>query len=98
MHIKLFLQQVPQQLKRNTCGAFHGGFNFFFHQPNELIPLQSDHRYIVPYNSYYTVAITTKTYYAKEEIRRYPPFTRKCFFQGERSLKFFKQYNEKMCM
>lgn len=89
--------QLPLELESNVCGSLGNGFNLFFHLPNELMTLQKHKPNLIEYNQDRLVSISAKTFTAKVEVKKYPPFTRNCYFEGERSLKFFKQYTEPMC-
>lgn len=87
--------QINQEIDSNICDS--PDFKFFFHLPNQLITSLEHKPYSVEYDQLQTIYLTAKSFKTKPEVKKYSPFIRNCFFEGERLLKFFKQYTKPMC-
>jgi amiloride-sensitive sodium channel len=68
----------------------------FFHLPNE-IPTPFHEAHPVEYHRLkeYRIEVESKT--TDEALRGFSPHQRDCYFEGERSLKFFKTYTKAHC-
>lgn len=80
--------------KENVCGT--KDFTIFIHKPNEIITpfhetqaLRHDERMV------YSIKITSHR--TDEAMKAFSPETRKCYFEGEKELKFFKTYTKPLC-
>jgi amiloride-sensitive sodium channel len=80
----------------NICPVLGKVFMVILHKPNE-IPTFFHNEYFVPFNHITTYQLIAISYRANEEIRKYSPITRGCYFQDERKLKFFKTYTKSQC-
>ncbi|XP_075209831.1 pickpocket protein 28-like isoform X2 [Lycorma delicatula] len=75
---------------------WHQGFTVLLHNPTETPILRE--RYIrVQLNQEVTVAVKPAVITTSKTLLGYSPYERKCFFQHERSLTYFKVYNQNNC-
>lgn len=67
------------------------------HLPNE-IPTEFHHtRFNLHYTEKLGIEMQAKSVRTDDSLRRISPDRRNCFFEGERSLKFFKSYSRAHC-
>lgn len=74
-------------------------FNFFsiiFHAPNE-IPTMSHKVHLAPYGNPANFGLTVKSFRSDPGMRNVPIEWRKCYFDGEKQLKFFNSYTKFHC-
>lgn len=77
---------------RNSCGSIF----VVFHLPSEMPTVF--HPFIpINYGSISTIFIKARSHRTDEALRTYSPEVRKCYFDGERKLKFFKFYSKSHC-
>lgn len=88
-HIQLKLNQKDGD---NSCGSMY----IFVHLPSE-IPTAFHKFSILGYGSRSTVFIRAISQRTSNALRNYSPEVRKCFFDGEKKLKFFKSYSMAHC-
>lgn len=72
---------------------------FFFHLPNE-IPTQfrEVHDLIyINYDEIIVVELDAKSFRMDLDLKEFPAVLRKCYFEDERGLKFFKMYSVSHC-
>jgi amiloride-sensitive sodium channel len=88
--------QINKTDLNDLCLALFDSFKFILHLPNEIPTLlhDSDH---VDFSTATILRITAKTTKSENYLRRYSPEIRKCYFEGERKLKFFKAYTKNNC-
>lgn len=78
----------------NTCGST--AFTVIVHLPNEM-PTKFHKFMPISYGSRSAIFIKAKSHRTDNALRNYSPDVRKCFFEGERQLKFFKSYSKAHC-
>lgn len=79
-----------------TCSLKSPGFKFILHTPGEL-PEVSKESFKVLLEQEVSVIVRPSIMTTSESLRRYSAKTRKCFFNYERNLKFFKLYSKYHC-
>lgn len=90
---KFILQMTPQDIK-NACNVKIMGI--FVHLPHEV--LTNHHQaFFMDYGTQKTFKLQAKSHRSDESLRSYSPSIRKCYFDGERKLKFFKAYSKAHC-
>jgi amiloride-sensitive sodium channel len=78
------------------CPKNGRGLQLMFHLPNESPTFFSD-RNFVAFNHDKKLSVTAKIYTTSPEMRSYPPKIRRCYYEGEKKLKFFKTYTKNLC-
>ena len=85
--------------KRNVidfCRTARNGFNVFLSPPFDQTTLL--HRSIgVPLSQDTHIQFAPELTTTSNGLRKYSPIQRKCFFQSERQLRFFKTYSSNNC-
>jgi hypothetical protein len=80
--------------KENVC-AFKA-FKVFIHKPNEIIT--SLHEYnILNYDEFMKIVLLPVSHKTDKALKGFPPEIRKCYFEGEKTLKYFKTYTKTNC-
>ncbi|KAG5676566.1 hypothetical protein PVAND_006390 [Polypedilum vanderplanki] len=92
-HSYLFVNNTDSE---NFCPQFGQVFKVIFHLPNE-IPTIFHKEYTIEIGHQEIMYLTAKTYTSDESLRKFSPDQRRCYFEGERSLKFFKSYTKSHC-
>lgn len=80
----------------NRCQELQNSYRVHFHMPNEMssrVHLST----LVPNNTMQLISLTAKIHSASDDWRSYSPEVRKCYFQNERKLKFYKSYTKVHC-
>ena len=72
------------------------GFRLSLHSPVE-VPQVSKQFYSVPLQKQTTIAVKPRMIYSSKDVKGYDPASRQCFFNNEKSLKFFKTYTKSSC-
>ncbi|XP_046665640.1 pickpocket protein 28-like isoform X2 [Homalodisca vitripennis] len=80
----------------DTCFFGSHGFEVILHSPAEL-PTPSHPSTYVHADRATTIKIVPEIKTTKEELRRWDPKLRGCFFDDERPLQYFQYYTEKNC-
>lgn len=80
----------------DLCFTLYDSFKFILHLPNEIPTLfhDSDH---IDFDHGAAIKITAKMTSSEKFLKKYSPEKRKCYFEGERNLKFFKIYTKNNC-
>lgn len=78
------------------CDGPVQGFKIMFHKPNEGAQPWKRYSFLSP-GTTKTFLISPQLKLAMENIRKYSPNVRECFFDVERPLRFFKQYTHVNC-
>lgn len=76
------------------CSKYEG-FRYFVHGVNEL--LSSTNRFQLQFGELAELLIKPKMTITEEDLRDYSLERRNCFFDGEKHLRFFKQYTKYNC-
>lgn len=72
------------------------GFKMVLHSPTDW-PQFSKQYYRIPLKKEVIMTVEPKVIQTSENLRKYKPKIRQCFFDGERSLIFFKIYTQSNC-
>jgi amiloride-sensitive sodium channel len=78
------------------CNLMGAGYKLFFHLPNE-IPTPFSLQNFMQFNKEFDFKISATASTFDENTLKYSPNIRKCYFDGERQLKFFKTYTRAQC-
>ncbi|CAO1411437.1 unnamed protein product [Diamesa serratosioi] len=76
------------------CSKYEG-FQYFVHGVNEL--LSSTDRFQLQFGELTELLIKPKMTITEEDLREYSLERRNCYFDGEKNLRFFKQYTKYNC-
>jgi amiloride-sensitive sodium channel len=71
-------------------------FTLIFHHPSD-IPTIFHEFYPINFKTDYEFALTIKSTRADDYLRNFSPHHRKCYFENEKKLKFFKIYSKAHC-
>lgn len=92
--------QIKLSMRRKdidyVCKRGGTGFTLTLHTPDEM-PQTSFHSYKIPFDHETLIAILPKVTTTSPELIRYLPKKRQCYFNGEKILKFFENYNQANC-
>lgn len=80
----------------NFCPYQGNGYKIIFHMPNE-IPTVFHQNQFVEFGHEKFFTINAKVKRASLELKKFSPEKRKCYFEDEKKLKFFKSYSKKLC-
>lgn len=72
------------------------GFRIYLHMPGEM-PIMSRHSFLVNPLENVKISITATLITSSDGLRSYNPIQRKCFFNADRQLRFFKFYTQNNC-
>jgi acid-sensing ion channel, other len=72
------------------------GYKVFLHLPNEA-PQTLKNYYLIPQQQSVHLSIVPKLTLMSSELRYYPVDKRRCYFNSERYLRFFKYYTQNNC-
>lgn len=78
------------------CRGPTQGFKVTLHNPDEL-PQVSKHFVRVPLDQEVLVSVQPQMITTSDGLRNYNPIRRGCYFESERTLKFFKSYSQRNC-
>lgn len=87
---------IPGYEYEHRCSGKDHGFKVILTQPGEVLKM-SRNVFRVPLTEDNIISIEPKLITTSEGLRHYPPDERKCFYQSERSLRFFKMYTQSNC-
>uniref|UniRef100_A0A336MJF3 CSON001992 protein n=1 Tax=Culicoides sonorensis TaxID=179676 RepID=A0A336MJF3_CULSO len=80
-----------------SCPGYGERFRVFIHGPDE-IPWHLHHYYDIDIKTYTTLSVTPQIVMATDRMETaYSPEKRRCYFDGEKTLKYFKRYTKKNC-
>lgn len=89
--------QLSQKDFDYKCNGPVPGFKLVLHSPDEL-PQVSKYFYRVLLDQEVSISVLPKMVTTKDpNLRKYKPELRGCYFNSDRSLKFFKSYNQRNC-
>lgn len=90
---KFFLKYSVDESK-NYC--FQRAFAVVFHLPTEIPSIFHDY-FIVNYKTTTNFIVTIKSAKTDEYLKKFSISHRKCYFDGEKQLKYFQIYTKKLC-
>lgn len=79
-----------------SCRGMVPGVRIFLHTPGEVQPTLR-HSFRLPLNEEVQILMRPKMITTSEKLLKYRPEQRKCFFNSERKLSFFKIYTQRNC-
>lgn len=80
----------------NICVSQGRGYKVIFHLPNEL-PTPFHDEFFISFNHERMMTLTARAFSTDPDMRKFQPDKRRCYFQGERKLQFFKTYTKSQC-
>lgn len=80
----------------DLCGSTVQGFKIKFHNPSNDLQFWKETFQLSP-ESFKLFLINAKSTVAKEEIRKYSPDVRRCYYPSERQLRYYKKYSLANC-
>lgn len=80
----------------HLCGGGIHGFNIMLHPPNEGPQVLKKYFYLSPGKTV-ALSIEPKKTTTSDDARAHRPQQRRCFFNSERKLRFYKQYTLRNC-
>jgi amiloride-sensitive sodium channel len=80
----------------NVCQGTGKVFPIILHMPNET-PTPFHEEIYLKYHRRKTITVVVKTYKSTEDLRKFSPEKRACYFENERQLKFYKSYTKSHC-
>ena len=78
------------------CRGFSQGFKIAFHSPNE-VPRFSKQFNRIAFNREVLINLEPEVVITSDVLKSYKPQIRKCYFDGEKTLKYFKTYTKSNC-
>lgn len=79
-----------------SCSGPDVGFKIYWHMPNEIPG--SWHRYVmVPPQKSSNMIMKATRVSTSSDLKRYSPVQRRCYFDDEKELRFFKSYTKSHC-
>lgn len=90
--VEEYLFDLTKEMKKYSCGPF----SIIIHLPCE-IPTMFHKTIPVEYGNEMSIFMAAKSQRMDDAMRDFSPDVRKCFFQGERKLKFYKYYSKAHC-
>lgn len=79
-----------------SCTGADVGFKIYWHMPNEIPG--SWHRYVmVPPQKACNIIMKATRVSTSSDLKRYNPVQRRCYFDDEKELRFFKSYTKSHC-
>lgn len=78
------------------CAGAVQGFKVKFHPPNEGPQIWKKYFHISPGQAA-LFTIEPKVIITSNNVRKYSPKVRQCYFNSERRLRFYKQYTQRNC-
>lgn len=89
-----FYPMLDKTNKENICNLKY--FRVFIHKPNEIVTPLHEFVYL-NYDEMINFRILPHSHRTDFSLKRFLPDLRKCYFEGERQLKFFKTYTKILC-
>lgn len=94
--INRFYAVINETDKSNMCPSTGDYFSLFYHMPNEILtPFHRPEYFRV--NTLKLIYMKATKYSTSDDLRKFPPKNRGCYFEGEKELKFFKSYTKAQC-
>jgi amiloride-sensitive sodium channel len=89
-------QDYVENFKLKFCHEIGEGYRIFFHLPNE-IPTPFHQSEYIPLGDRKLFIVTATSYKTNENLRKFDPKIRECYFKDEKKLKFFQTYTKSLC-
>lgn len=78
-----------------ACSPYDG-YKLILHTPDE-VPQPNLHFHKIPLGMETQISIQPKVMTTSDDLRSYTPEDRQCYFDDEKSLRFFKHYSQENC-
>jgi hypothetical protein len=91
---KIIIPTLNATDQENTCSF--KSFRIYIHKPNEMVT-QFHEFLFIDFQNYIKFHITPHATRTDSALQKFPADFRKCYFEGERKLKFFKIYTKFHC-
>lgn len=78
------------------CNGADQGFKLTITAPGDLIKVSRNY-FRMHFSKWHKLTITSKLFKTSNGLRKYSPNRRKCFFNSENPLRFFKIYTQSNC-
>lgn len=91
-----FTLNVNESDTHDLCHPLKNSFKFIFHLPNE-VPTVFHYSDYVNFKVGLKLKISAVSTRTDKGLRKYSPEKRRCYFNGERKLQFFKSYTKIHC-
>jgi amiloride-sensitive sodium channel len=95
-NIITFYTYLNETDSANVCQGTGKVFPIILHMPNET-PTPFHEEIYLEYDRRKTITVVVKTYKSTEDLRKFSPEKRGCYFDDERQLKFYKSYTKSHC-
>ncbi|XP_052861434.1 pickpocket protein 28-like [Anopheles cruzii] len=92
----LALLETDAKDREYICSGAQQGYKVTIHAPDE-IPRLSEYNIRVPPMQAVSIIIKPRMMTTQKSLHRHPASIRQCYFSDERSLRFFRVYNEQNC-
>lgn len=79
-----------------ACKQETNGYKVILHPPDEL-PKTSLHYHIIQLGAESHISVQPRVMSTTDNLRKYDPLKRQCYFQEDKKLKYFKHYNMAHC-
>lgn len=89
-----FLLKFNEIYKDNVCRTKNS--KVFIHKPNEIVTPFHDYN-LVFQEEFIEYELTQTSHRTDQALKSFSPEIQKCFFEGEKKLKFFKTYTKALC-
>ncbi|XP_068140890.1 pickpocket protein 28 [Drosophila tropicalis] len=90
-----FLQGLEHNFDYD-CRSYRQGYKVFLNSP-ESVPLTSGNYILVPHGDEVMVSVLPNYVMSTDNLHEISPDKRQCFFDDERSLRFFRSYSQTNC-
>jgi amiloride-sensitive sodium channel len=80
----------------SLCIFLKNSYKFYFHMPNEIPTIFHESDFI-NFETRLTLQVTATVTKTDKMLKKYSPEKRRCYFENERELYFFKSYTKNHC-
>lgn len=91
----VYLSSNPEDLDPSCLGSGER-FRVYLHGSNE-VPWSSHQTYDIAIKTHTTLLVKPRIVMATDQMKTYRPERRKCYFEGEKRLKYFEHYTKRNC-
>ncbi|KFB46467.1 AGAP011103-PA-like protein [Anopheles sinensis] len=92
----IMLVKTHEQNREYVCSGSLQGYKITIHAPDE-IPRLSEYHIRVPPMQAVSIIVKPRMLTTQKSLHRFSPSKRQCYFSDERTLRFFRVYNEQNC-
>jgi amiloride-sensitive sodium channel len=91
-----FVLRLSRNESSNFCPRLRNSYKVIFHVPNEMPTKFHDYIYVSTGMQFF-ISMEAKFHSHDASLRSYSPVMRRCYFDGERKLRFFSAYTKAHC-